>query len=274
MGQYYRPCILSDDKKSVVKTVICYDFNNGAKLMEHSYVKNTFVGAFCALIDADAEKEDGLLNGSFCGQPIVWCGDYADELDWTKRKEQNSKGEMVEVGDNYFTLSEDKQIKFSDVKPVFRRYAVNSTKNEFVDLNKAPEIEGWGAQIHALPLLTAMGNGRGGGDYSGNLMALIGRWAGDVVVVTDKEPVGINEVIANFVEYAEDTVEPTIIECGDSNATAEVRNEVTVRTDLELRVAELGDEVDALRKVVEENTKALKDIREQIEAVAKVFSKR
>lgn len=289
MGQYYRPCVLSDDKKNVINTVDCYDFNNGAKLMEHSYLKNQFVGAFCALIDADAKENDGLLNGACCGYPVVWCGDYADDLAWTKRQEKNDKGVVVELSDNYYSLSQGKEIKVSDVTPVFRRYAVNDTKNEFVDLSKAPEIEGWGAQIHALPLLLAMGNGRGGGDYSGNLMALIGRWAGDVVVVTDKEPVGMNEVIATFVEYAEDNVEPTIIECGDKEVetvketpvshsdkeveTIKVANETPVKSNLEIQVEELTAELASLRSVVEENANAMRKMQEQLKAVSALLAK-
>jgi len=43
MGQYYKPILLNKDNKPTGH-FNCYDFANGAKLMEHSYMKNDFVG--------------------------------------------------------------------------------------------------------------------------------------------------------------------------------------------------------------------------------------
>ena len=40
MGQYYTPIIIRGNSKS---TYLCYDYDNGAKLMEHSYFGNGFV---------------------------------------------------------------------------------------------------------------------------------------------------------------------------------------------------------------------------------------
>ena len=45
MGQYYRGAILDlnsfkKNEINVVKAFCCYSHNNGAKLMEHSYVTN------------------------------------------------------------------------------------------------------------------------------------------------------------------------------------------------------------------------------------------
>jgi hypothetical protein len=45
-----------------------------------------------------------------------------------------------------------------------RRYILNHDTKEFVDKRKMPkDKDGW--RIHPLPLLTADGNSRGGGDY-------------------------------------------------------------------------------------------------------------
>ena len=41
--------------------------------------------------------------------------------------------------------------------------------------------------IHPIPLLTASSNGRGGGDYKGINMKMVGYWCGDVLEVIDKE---------------------------------------------------------------------------------------
>ena len=42
MGQYYKPIFLSENNKPVL-SVTCYDFGVGAKLMEHSWMGNSFV---------------------------------------------------------------------------------------------------------------------------------------------------------------------------------------------------------------------------------------
>ena len=39
----------------------------------------------------------------------------------------------------------------------------------------------WGGIIHPLPLLTAIGNGKGGGDYRGTCLDLVGHWACDKI---------------------------------------------------------------------------------------------
>ena len=76
MGQYYAPVILKENWKKeeqpVRASVKCYDFDNGAKLMEHSYVGNNFVkAAMLAITKFDTENK---------GVPFVWCGDYADNV--------------------------------------------------------------------------------------------------------------------------------------------------------------------------------------------------
>ena len=65
MGQYYNPCILTDNKKQVKTWLNPHAFGNGAKLMEHSWLTNNFVRAFESLIFDKPEF-------------VVWCGDYAD----------------------------------------------------------------------------------------------------------------------------------------------------------------------------------------------------
>ena len=53
MGQYYNCVVLKKDWKETNKPVRAalspYDFNNGAKLMEHSYVHSKYVNAFMFL---------------------------------------------------------------------------------------------------------------------------------------------------------------------------------------------------------------------------------
>jgi hypothetical protein len=152
MGQYYSP--------ANGRTKECLDSHNygsGLKLMEHSWMKNNFVKTVESLI---AE------GGRWFNDPIIWSGDYGDHAD------------------NYH----------KNVKPIkvlqsneFYRFLVNLDKKEYVDKTEVPEIDGW--QIHPLPLLTADGNGRGGGDYYGeDRDGLIGSWCLNRVIATNIEP--------------------------------------------------------------------------------------
>ena len=63
MGQYYKAILLDADKKTPRFHFSSWGFNNGAKLTEHSYIGNTFMGAVEKVI-ADNPM------------PLVWGGDY------------------------------------------------------------------------------------------------------------------------------------------------------------------------------------------------------
>jgi hypothetical protein len=78
------------------------------------------------------------------------------------------------------------------------QFIVNHTKKEFVDKAKVPSIDGW--QIHPLSLLTAQGNGRGGGDFRNDKNKFVGRWATDIISVEKEVPKGYKEIKPNFVE--------------------------------------------------------------------------
>jgi hypothetical protein len=67
MGQYYRAIFLNQKNKPKV-VVVSYDFGCGAKLTEHSWMKNPMVRF--------VEKQ--LINEP---QKLVWAGDYADNED-------------------------------------------------------------------------------------------------------------------------------------------------------------------------------------------------
>lgn len=48
MGQYYMPTLIA--KGGTISTLYSHDYDNGLKLMEHSYIGNTFVSAVCTQI--------------------------------------------------------------------------------------------------------------------------------------------------------------------------------------------------------------------------------
>jgi hypothetical protein len=180
MGQYYNPCILTENKRQVKAWVYSHDFGSGLKLMEHSWLKNDFVKAFENLIIDKPEF-------------VVWCGDYAN----------NVKGCKTNL---YDRCKDDAKVTPSDKPKIPQtRYVINHDKKEFVDKTKLIEDnEGW--RVHPLPLLTCNSNGRGGGDFrvdqeknQGNVK-LIGKWAYNLISVSSKKPKGYKEIIFDLVE--------------------------------------------------------------------------
>ena len=184
MGQYYKS-VTVDTKECVVS----WDFGSGAKLMEHSWMKNPFVKFVENLI-----AEDGVWHG----KRIVWAGDYADTEpikygnDIVDENKDDSNRNLYELSDVVIKLTSGQKLKHY-------RYIINESKKEFVDKNKCPkDNDGW--RIHPLPLLTCEGNGRGGGDYHGDNMDFVSIWARDIITVSSKKPKGYKEIKPDFLE--------------------------------------------------------------------------
>jgi hypothetical protein len=165
--------------------VSSYDYENGAKLMEHSYIGNNFVEAVEFLLINDGEDK-----GRWANSRIVWAGDYADPE------------EPEEDAENIYTkVSINKGLQFLiEGVPSNYPYLVNWDKKEYLDKRKCPyfgDKHDW--QIHPLPLLTCEGNGRGGGDYR-NDNDYVGTWSRCVVNLMKEIPEGFTEITPNFVE--------------------------------------------------------------------------
>jgi len=177
MGQYYHPIILSSDGKIIV-WMLATSYNNGLKLMEHSYIGNNFVSTF----------EFGLSReGPHYKSRVVWAGDYAD----------NEPGEATNL---HSQCTEYSMIYPAEKLTTNYRFLVNHTKKQFVDKSKVPASDE--LTIHPLPLLTAEGNGRGGGDYysdSADACPLVGSWARDVISVEETAPEGFDELVFDLV---------------------------------------------------------------------------
>ena len=196
MGQYYRPSILKKNwktaKQPVITSLLCYDYGNGAKLMEHSYIGNRL-----------ARSMEYLLANAFKGYPFVWVGDYADEV--TTRTGQHNiyddanrtiykdyDGDSDEKRNTYSVLCESipQLPEWSEVKDwnpyetiPYYRYLVNYTKKEYCLVPYYKENE---SQVNPLPLLTCSGNGRGGGDYHIEDKR-VGSWAYNRIGLTNDE---------------------------------------------------------------------------------------
>jgi hypothetical protein len=171
MGQYYmvhnltkKLRISSHDTKTEGA-----EWGSGSKLMEHSYIMNDYVGAICELLKSD-----------WAGDKIAWIGDYFEtgEIEGIP-----SWGEADDLGYKEIVVPG---------KVNNQGFLNNHTKGLSIDMSKLTFLEpdygeeGW--QLHPLSLLTACGNGRGGGDYRGDdimYREIIGSWAGDAFCFTE-----------------------------------------------------------------------------------------
>jgi hypothetical protein len=177
MGQYYKPCILGENKKTILSWVYSHDYESGLKLMEHSWFKNDFVGAI---------EKQFMKGGVYYKKRLAWAGDYADECKGLKS--------------NLFDRCKDNKKMTPPAGVISEKYKfiVNHSKKQFVDKSKVKgNNDGW--RIHPLPLLTAEGNGRGGGDFRGE-SELIGMWARDVISVEKETPENYKEIVFDLVE--------------------------------------------------------------------------
>lgn len=213
MGQYYRAIFLNEKKNRPVNFIPSYDFGSGAKLMEHSWLKNDFVRFVEKQLIAEPRN-------------LVWSGDYADNESVSEKEllpfvdntsEYWTLDKLKEEGVNLYTLSDnvnkivhgedipeeqskwDYQVK--SVAPLRYKYLINFDKKEFVNKDNVLDCgNGW--RIHPLPLLTCEGNGRGGGDYRGE-SKLVGVWARDKIGVVSRKsdiPKDFKEIVVDFVE--------------------------------------------------------------------------
>ena len=197
MGQYYMPTLIDSD--GTIRTLYSHDYDNGLKLMEHSYIGNNFVGAVLSLIWKHPMK-------------VAWIGDYADDFLGDAYESKLPHDEFMV----YYTAAHRDEEKKYRIRPAStkllemhhkRRYLVNHTSREYIDLGSYIAANKWTEKgsyhhgiydpydsydmcINPLPLLTACGNGRGGGDYHEQFPNYdsVGEWAFDLIELTDKRP--------------------------------------------------------------------------------------
>ena len=177
MGQYYNVYLRQGEKETVFNRYVENEYT-GAKLMEHSWWYNDFVNSVCSII----YKKPSV---------IVWVGDYSDSCDEMDldvyKKVWGESAKSVSILKNPLDLT--------------NKYLVNHSKQWYVDLNKYKannDYSGW--IIHPLPLLVAVGNGQGGGDYYGINSYLVGDWAFDEISIEDVIPDNYNELEVSFKE--------------------------------------------------------------------------
>lgn len=157
MGAYYKAVNLED-----MECFSPYEFDNGAKMLEHGYISNNYV---------DVALNE-IFAGSWKNKPIAWVCDYDTSAKYdgvyTKAVSISSCAENVDWLD------------FSDA------IIVNNDKQEYIDLTefKLNYPGERNLMIHPFCLLTSSTDeGMGGGDYH-NEHPLRSTWAGDKFVIT------------------------------------------------------------------------------------------
>ena len=192
MGQYYRP--ICGDEYGLNCKVFDRSVNGEytlAKLMEHSWWQNPFVNAFSEFLYNEPSR-------------VAWVGDYADEPD-----------DFDFPNCSAFYVPCYKEVWGETIKPVgvassdFNldgKFLLNHDRQQFVDLDeyKAASVDKDGWCIHPLPLLTAIGNDRGGGDFhEGNTgFDCVGIWAWQLISFADEPPKDFSKFPLVFKEDA------------------------------------------------------------------------
>lgn len=175
MGQYYYPIILDDDG-NIVAWMNAHEYNNGLKLLEHSYIGNNFVSTFEFMLCPE---------GEYYKSRVVWAGDYAD---------------VEPDSENLYHLCQEEQcVCPSEMRTIQYPYIVNHSKKQFVDKRKNIDSDDERFVLHPLPLLTCEGNGRGGGDYREG-SSLVGAWARDIISIEKTKPTDCVEIVFDLKE--------------------------------------------------------------------------
>lgn len=175
MGQYYQGLLFSKDKTLIASPS---DYKQGLKLTEHSWFKAGFMGAVIKDITDNPMR-------------IVWMGDYSGKGDNDTKYNIGCDIMTPEQAYNIVWSEEEKQctpicphLNIPETKCSRRGYLINYSKKEYIDLydyyQQNYDVENGGC-LYPLPLLTAIGNGAGGGDYFGDDKDLIGSWAYDII---------------------------------------------------------------------------------------------
>lgn len=177
MGQYYMAVLKSRNGR-----LKGYE-GDLLKLMETSWYGNRFINTVC----------NELLKKPY---RVAWVGDYADEEDFNYDKKMVDFTKRNHVNDNN-----------NDEFDYTNKILLNHTKKQKIHLDKYYEENKklwWGDYwcIHPLPLLTAMGNGKGGGDYFGENQDAVGTWANDLleIVEENEDKFEYQELNINFKE--------------------------------------------------------------------------
>lgn len=193
MGQYYKAVVATKDYGAKDTAVFSPGvYKQFRKLLEHGWMGNKFC----------LEVERYIYEHGICR--VGWMGDYGDafedELD-EKHKECSYIPKCNEVFcyDSPSPLKEIRKPLYDGTFDYLGKFLCNHTQKKFIDIAKFYEKNRakapWSNAVMCLdplPILTAIGNGQGGGDYydpNGESFA----WAWDEISIEDEKPAGMEE---------------------------------------------------------------------------------
>ena len=194
MGQYYKTVIVRENK-SDDKDILSVDNDCefrcswvGLKLMEHSYLHNIWIETIAFFIYKQRVR-------------MAHVGDYAYEYPQYELAYNNHvKRENVDTSQCFNDNGDRIYFDYKDKYLVNWDKAIYINFNEYMKLSKAS----WAEDVVVCPftLLTALGNGRGGGDYWENNPNFnqIGTWAWDLISIEDSVPENCTEFPIYFTE--------------------------------------------------------------------------
>ena len=201
MGQYYTALVV--DEQNHVAKLSPGEFDSLCKLTEHSWISNPFTNAVYSLIRNRRRK-------------VAWVGDYSlkpydpKEDTYAQALPFREFSALYEIAQGASDVPSLKRGVFfkQDIECLMYStrgmYLLNHSQSLYIDLKeyirRSTDTEGW--CLSPLPLLTACGNGRGGGDfYEGHCgFEHVGTWAFDWVEYTAQVPDGYTELLVRFAE--------------------------------------------------------------------------
>ena len=165
MGQYYH-AYTKNATEERVWSLQCTNFTEtrnfdwyvGLKLTEHSWYGNILTDIMSFYLYKNPTQ-------------LAWVGDYANDAEVYEKCWRSEDNE-------YNFVVSDKPFDYTG------KWLVNHTTKEAFPMDK-PTDEMW--VMYPVSLLTAIGNGKGGGDYYGK-NKMIGKWAMHILSIEDEAP--------------------------------------------------------------------------------------
>ena len=149
MGQYHRLVVIKSSSGKILASLHPHQLHEGAKLVEFSSGNSKMITAV-----------EYLFMSRYNNNRLVVCGDYSEGNLW-KCAEEIGNDTIKELPD------------LQDAKPI-AIYCVNLDKKEYIRLSPLEK-----GTLYPVFILCSNSNGKGGGDYDGNNMHMVGKWCGD-----------------------------------------------------------------------------------------------
>lgn len=179
----------------------------GYGLIQHSWIKSELAKAFNYYLYSNPPMN------------VVWCGDYSQEEECRELGFEYQRVWGLTVYGECIKKTKIDKLQFpnKEQRKVFDKmnYFVNYTKKLYLDFNKYEYFSiildnrnFLNECMYPVSLLTALGNGRGGGIYCACYPNFdkVGAWAGDLVSIEETPPEGFSEfeVVFDFTRKDEE----------------------------------------------------------------------